>query len=63
MIKDDLQLLLDNIRNEIGFKGDITKFILKPDEAREYDAIKAKLDVDRRKISLDPSSLRIKADD
>ncbi|MCI3945183.1 hypothetical protein K0038_02222 [Pseudomonas syringae] len=62
MTNDDLQLLLDNLRIEIGLQGDITKVILKPDEAREYDTIKARLDVDGRKFSLDPSSLRLTID-
>lgn len=62
MTDDALQLLLDNLRIEIGFQGDITKVTLKPAEAAEYDAIKAGLNVDGRKFSFDPSSMRLTID-
>lgn len=62
MTADDLNLLLDNIRIEIGYQGDVTTVTLKPHEAEEFEAIKNGLDVDGRTVNLDPKTNRLTID-
>lgn len=48
MTADELNLLLDNIRLEIGYQGEVTTLTLKPRQAEEIDAIKNGLYVEGR---------------
>lgn len=62
MTADDLNLLLDNIRIEIGYQGDVTTVTLKPHEAEEIEAIKNGLDVEGRTVHLDPKTNKLRID-
>lgn len=62
MTADDLNLLLDNIRIEIGYQGDVTTVALKPHEAEEFEAIKNGLDVEGRTVHLDPKTNKLTID-
>ncbi|RON82429.1 hypothetical protein BK635_13080 [Pseudomonas chlororaphis] len=62
MTADDLNLLLDNIRIEIGYQGAVTTVTLKSHEAEEIDAIKNGLYVEGRTFHLDPKTNKLTID-
>lgn len=62
MTSYDLQLFLDNLRQELGFQGDVTKVKLEPHEVEMLDTIKSELDVEGRTFSFDPSSAKLTID-
>ena len=62
MTADDINLLLDNIRIEVSYEGDVTTITLKPHEADEIEAIQNGLDVEGRTVHLDPKTNKLTID-
>lgn len=62
MTADDINLLLDNIRIEVSYQGDVTTITLKPHEADEIEAIQNDLDVEGRTVHLDPKTNKLTID-
>lgn len=62
MTADELNLLLDNVRIEIGYQGDLTTVLLKPYEAKEIDAIQNGLDVEGRTFQFSAATNKLTID-
>ncbi|ROM73462.1 hypothetical protein BK654_22805 [Pseudomonas brassicacearum] len=62
MTADELNLLLDNIRIEIGFQGEATTLTLKPHQAEEIDAIKNGLYVEGRTFQFNSATNKLTVD-
>jgi hypothetical protein len=62
MTADELNLLLDNIRLEIGYQGGITTLTLKPNQAEEIDAIKNGLYVEGRTFQFNSATNKLTVD-
>jgi hypothetical protein len=62
MTADELNLLLDNIRLEIGYQGDVTTLTLKPHQAEEIDAIKNGLYVEGRTFQFNSATNKLTVD-
>jgi len=62
MTADELNLLLDNIRLEIGYQGEVTTLTLKPHQAEEIDAIKNGLDVEGRTFQFNSATNKLTVD-
>jgi hypothetical protein len=62
MTSYDLQLFLDNLRQEVSFQGEVTKVKLEPLEVDMLDTIKSELHVEGRTFSFDPSSAMLTID-
>ena len=59
MTADELNLLLDNIRLEIGYQGEVTTLTLKPRQAEEIDAIKNGLYVEGRTFQFNSATNKL----
>lgn len=62
MTADELNLLLDNIRLEIGYQGEVTTLTLKPYQAEEIDAIKNGLYVEGRTFQFNSATNKLTVD-
>ncbi|CAM3343866.1 hypothetical protein GIW79_01270 [Pseudomonas sp. PA-7-1E] len=62
MTADELNLLLDNIRLEIGYQGEVTTLTLKPRQAEEIDAIKNGLYVEGRTFQFNSATNKLTVD-
>jgi hypothetical protein len=62
MTADELNLLLDNIRLEIGYQGEVTTLTLKPHQAEEIDAIKNGLYVEGRTFQFNSATNKLTVD-
>ncbi len=62
MTADELNLLLDNIRLEIGYQGEVTTLTLKPHQAEEIDAVKNGLYVEGRTFQFNSATNKLTVD-
>lgn len=62
MTADELNLLLDNIRLEIGYQGEVTTLTLKQHQAEEIDAIKNGLYVEGRTFQFNSATNKLTVD-